>query len=145
MNAVHIDKTIKTELPSTYSACIHLARQLEEKNEINGAIKVYKKCISIKKHDEYAFDRLMILYRKKKEYDKELGIIREGIAAFEKLYKESSQSKPNKVIERISNALLKATGLSDKKGNEIFKPQPILKWHKRAMLLQRKLKNGGMT
>ena len=145
MNAVHIDNTVKTEPPSTYSACMEHARELEEKNQINEAIKMYKKCISIKKHDEYAFDRLMILYRKEKEYDKEMATIREAIAAFEKLYKESSQSKTNKVVERISNALLKATGLSDKKGNEIFKPQHILKWHKRAMLLQRKLKNGGVT
>jgi len=145
MNAVQIDKTVKTEIPTTYSACIHLARQLEETDKINDAIRVYKKCISIKKHDEYAFDRLMILYRKKKEYEKEMIIIREGIAAFEKLYKESSPAKTNKVVERISNALLKATGLSDKKGNEVFKPQPILRWYKRAMLLQRKIKNGGVT
>ena len=141
MRVMHIDKPVKENtLPSTYPECIQLAIELEGNEEIDEAIKMYKRCVKLKKTDEYAYDRLMILYRKKKEFDKELEVINEGINAFEKLYNEPSGIKTNKAIQKISNAILQSTGLSDKKGNKVFMPQPILRWHKRAMLLKKRLK-----
>lgn len=141
MRVVHTKiKSSGETLPATYRACIEMAATLEKSDELDEAIKVYQKCIQLKKADEYAYSRLMILYRKKKAYQKELAIIREAITAFEKLYNPVSTKNGNQFIRKISNAILKSTGLSDKKGKTVFKPQPILRWQKRALLLQKRVK-----
>ena len=143
MRVAHIDSVNKERersLSPVYSECIATANELEQNNELDEAIKAYQKCLKIKKTDEYAFDRLMILFRKQKEYKKELDIIQQAIDAFEKLYAESAPAKTNKLIQKISNSILRSTGLSDKRGNLVFKPQPILRWHKRATLLKKRLK-----
>jgi tetratricopeptide (TPR) repeat protein len=142
MRVAHIDsdKEKQQQATSTYSECIATAKELEQNNELEEAIKAYKKCLAIKKTDEYVFDRLMILFRKQKEYKKELDIIQQAISAFEKLYAESAPAKTNKLIQKISNSILRSTGLSDKKGNLVYKPQPLLRWYKRATLVKKRLK-----
>ncbi len=138
MKVAHVNRQLNDSLPASYGECIELANQLEQQGELDQAIKAYLKCIKFKPTDEYAFDRLMILYRKEKEYKKELAVIAQAIAAFEKLYKEAKKI-PTKSIQRISNAILKSTGLSDKKGKTVFRPQPILRWEKRAALLKKRI------
>lgn len=81
----------------------------------------------------------MILFRKQKEYKKELHIITEGIKAFEKYY-ESRIPKKSKTITAINNKLNKSFGLVDKKGNSIYKPGPVSKWRNRKLTVEKKLK-----
>lgn len=49
--------------------------ELESNGDIDGAIKVYEENISEGYPATHSFKRLMILYRKRKEYDKEIRVI----------------------------------------------------------------------
>jgi hypothetical protein len=43
-------------------------------------------------------------------------------------------------VSTLSSAFLKAAGLSDKKGKLLFLPEPLAKWSRRKLLLEKKLK-----
>lgn len=63
---------------------------LQEKEDPAAAAKSYE---SILKKDDlniHAYNRLMIVYRKLKEYKKEATLIRKAIAAYEAFYKKAS-------------------------------------------------------
>ena len=100
----------------------------------------YEKIIRTKRYNEKAYERLMIIYRKNKEYVKELKLIDAAIKAFSELYSKTVKRKPDKKTIRLSKALLKMTGLSDKKGNPIYQRDPINKWLRRKSILVSKMK-----
>ena len=81
----------------------------------------------------------MIIYRKEKNYKKELSVINSGIKAFEKFYKTSS-GRPSKKLRDISERLNKAFHLIDKKGMPIYNPEPIDRWQKERKWSKRKLR-----
>jgi len=86
-----------------------------------------------------AYDRLMILYRREKNYKKELSIINAAIKAFEKSY--SSKKKPiNKNIKKVSSQLNKIMGLLDNNGKSIYYPKPISGWQLRKTVVLKKIK-----
>jgi hypothetical protein len=80
----------------------------------------------------------MILYRREKNYKKELSVINAGIKTFEKFYK-SRLGKPSKKISEISKKLNKAFHLVDKKGNSLYAPEPIDRWQKRRGVVEKKM------
>jgi len=79
----------------------------------------------------------MIVYRKLKDYKRELELIDRGIKAYEDYYK-SNVKKSKKVIE-LSSKLAKSVGLIDKKGNTTYDPEPIGKWKKRRLTVVKRL------
>ena len=102
----------------------------------------YEKIIRKDRYNTKAYERLMIIYRKNKEYAKELKLIDAAIKAFSELYSKTVKRKPDNKTIRLSKALLKMTGLSDKKGNPFYQREPINKWIKRqVMYCCRKCKN----
>ena len=103
-------------------------------------VKALEQLLKEQPSNEKAYDRLMVLYRKLKEPKKELKIINAAIKVFEEKYVKR-QPGFNKKIETISRALRKATGLADKKGNNLFEPGELTRWKKRKALLQSKMKN----
>jgi hypothetical protein len=100
----------------------------------------YEKVIKADPHNEIAYNRLMIIYRKQKELDKELQIIKRAIRSFEDMYASSVKIPGNKKVSHLSNAFLKMSGLSDKKGKLLYRPGPLAKWDRRKTLLEKKLK-----
>jgi tetratricopeptide (TPR) repeat protein len=118
------------------------AKQAEQNEDISEATKLYERAIKQAPTDERAYNRLMIIYRKEKEYDAELKVIDKGIDSFTKLY----QSKTKKVVGndkeavRLSNALIKSLGLKDKKGNDLIEHEPIATWKKRRAVVLKKIK-----
>lgn len=94
----------------------------------------------IKSHptNERAYKRLMVIYRKQKEYKKELAVINKAIRSFEEKF---NRKKPafNKKVAALSKALLKATGLADKKGNNLYEPGELAKWRKRKVIVSKKI------
>ena len=100
----------------------------------------YEKIIRKDRYNEKAYDRLMIIYRKNKDYAKELKLIEAGIRAFIELFNKAVKRKPDKKTIRLSRALLKLTGLSDKKGNPLYQREPINKWTKRESILLSRMK-----
>jgi len=100
----------------------------------------YEKIIRDNRYNEKAYERLMIIYRKNKEYAKELKLIDAAVKAFSELYNKTVKRKPDKKTIRLSKSLLKMTGLSDKKGNPLYQREPINKWLRRQSILVSKMK-----
>jgi hypothetical protein len=117
------------------------ARQAEENNDTAGAAKFYQQLIRKQPHLEEAYGRLMVIYRKQKDYEAELDVINKGIRAFEEFYKQRSEKVlgGHKGAQRLSSALARALGQSGKKGSELLYPQPIPKWLKRQEVVEKKL------
>ena len=112
--------------------------EVEEKEDFGTAIKEYEEAIKKNALAEKAYDRLMILYRKEKNYKKEFRIITAGIKAFESFYK-SKKSRSKKIAD-ISQKLNRSFGFTDKKGNSLYDPEPIARWKKRKEVVEKKIK-----
>lgn len=117
-----------------------LAKQYEEEGELEKAVLVYQKVIAESKLNEAAYDRLMIIYRKQKEYGKEAAVIDKAVKEFEALYDHDARKNAGRKVTALSKALNKLTGLSDKKGNAIYEPEPLGKWKKRKEVVEKRLK-----
>lgn len=72
------------EVLNENSKLIKLGIDLEKEGMINEAIAVYEKAIIPQLPATHPYDRLMILYRKKKDYDNEIRIIKIAISVFMK-------------------------------------------------------------
>jgi tetratricopeptide (TPR) repeat protein len=119
-----------------------LARQAELEGDLNKAIKLYEQNIREDVADEFAFDRLMIIYRKQKEYEKEAEVIDRGIELFQEHMNEHLKNSlakriDGKTLEQLSNAIIKKTRSKDQ---ELHYPDPVDKWMKRRAALEQKLK-----
>ncbi|MEP6616727.1 MAG: bacterial transcriptional activator domain-containing protein [Ginsengibacter sp.] len=117
---------------------IHHARIAESAGDQLTAVQHYEKIIRSDPLNEFAYDRLMILYRKNKDLKKELGTINSAIRVYEKFYK--SRASKSKKINDISARLSKAVGLVDKQGMNLYDPEPIAGWKKRKSILEKKKK-----
>ncbi|MDQ6756700.1 MAG: hypothetical protein M3004_07170 [Bacteroidota bacterium] len=109
----------------------------EKKEDISIAIKDYEEALQKNPLAEKAYDRLMIIYRKNKDYKRELRIVNAGIKAFAELYK--SKKSGSKKIAEISKKLNRSFGFTDKKGNAIYDPEPIARWKKRKVTVEKRI------
>jgi tetratricopeptide (TPR) repeat protein len=124
----------------TYDELVDEAREAES-TDVDTAVKLYQRAIKQEPHDERAYDRLMIVYRKEKRYEEELDLINKGIKAYEEFFAERSKKivgKNAKAVQ-ISNALAKSLGLKDKKGKDHILKEPIASWVKRKEIVEKKL------
>lgn len=117
------------------------AEDAEENNELEKAAKIYEQAIKIEPHEEQPYNRLMIIYRKLRQYEDELKVIKKGIEKFEELYQKKSERLigKNQKLERLSNALAKSLGQKGKKTETLYYPEPIPKWIKRQKVVEKKL------
>ena len=109
------------------------AKDAENSEQPETAIELYQQALKQDKLNEYAYNRLMIIYRKLKDKKKELKVIDDALKAYKQFYK--SKKRTSKSITDISNKLNKSFGLADKKGNLLYSPEPIATWEKRKELL----------
>jgi len=109
-----------------------------EKTDPSAGIVLYNQILKADPLQTHAYDRLMILYRKEKNYKRELSIINLAIKTFEQFYKAQS-GKPSKKISEISKKLNKAFHLVDKNGNSLYAPEPIDRWQKRRGVVEKKI------
>lgn len=116
------------------------AKQLEKKGDMDTAAEAYEKIIKKNPVDEYAYNRLMIIHRKNKEYKKEKAVIDTAIKAFQQFYNKSLRLPATPRIKTLSKAILKATGLADKTGKLIYEREPLYRWNKRRELVIKKIK-----
>lgn len=134
---------MKAELSdSTSFDMLDRARKAEADGNLQEAAELYEIIIKSEKVDEFPYDRLMIIYRKLKEYKKELQVINKGIKLFENHYKKPSLRNKEKQqkLTSLSDAFIKSAGLKDKKGNLLYRPEPIARWMKRRSVVQNKIK-----
>jgi hypothetical protein len=124
----------------TEKEILKVAHEAETDQHLSEAAHLYEELI--KKHPlkAYAYDRLMIVYRKLKKYKDELRVVNRGIKAFEIFFKEKSEKLAikHKQLMRLSNALMKSTGLKEK--NHEYFPEPLNKWRRRKEVIEKKLK-----
>jgi len=127
---------------TSYKDLITRAQEAESNNNLDEAIKLYKKAITLEPSYEFPYDRLMIIYRKQKNYKEELKIINEGINFFKQQHenKQKELMGSNKKIIQLSNAFMKSVGLKDNKGRNNYYPEPVPKWEKRKKIAEKKLK-----
>lgn len=133
MKVIHKNSNAPVESRDTLTQ----AKKLEQEGKQDKAIEAFEKIIGEDPLNEYAYNRLMILYRKNREYKKELAVIKKGIAAFERSFKSSSKITITKKISTLSRSLLKSLGLSDKKGNSLYEREPLGRWNKRRLVVER--------
>jgi len=136
MKTVHINKEVNSALHS-YHDFLNEATEQEKMRNFKDAILFYKKCIQMKRATEFSYDRIMIIYRKQKEYDKERRFILDAINVFENFYHQKRVL--NSSITRLSKGILRSTGLTDQKGKPVFDHQPIKKWKGRLNTVNKRL------
>ena len=117
------------------------AKEAEENNELEKAAKIYERAVKMEPHEEQPYNRLMIIYRKLKQYEDELRTIKKGINAFEELHQKKSERilKKSQSVARLSNALAKSLGQKGKKAEPLYYPEPIPKWMQRQKTVEKKL------
>jgi tetratricopeptide (TPR) repeat protein len=135
MKVVHKNPDAKVE-PGNL---LDKAKFFEQQEEPGKAVAAYEKLIKENPLNEYAYDRLMIIYRKGKEYKKEKVIINKAIKAFEQFYKSASRISRSKKVLSLSKAFMKSTGLADNKGKLLYQKEPLARWNKRKMVVEKKL------
>lgn len=135
MKVVHKNIEAK-EIPGSW---LDKAKAFEQKSELEKAAASYEKTIRENPQNEYAYDRLMIIYRKAKEYKKERAIIVKAIKAFEEFYKKASKVSTSKKVVSLSKAFMQSTGLADKKGKLLYQKEPLTRWSKRKKVVEKKL------
>ncbi len=131
-------KTTK-ELQAVGDSFLH-ARQLEQDGELEKAAFVLEKLVKNEPLNEDAYNRLMIIYRKNKDYKNELKVIKKGVDNFERSFKTASRVKVTPKIATLSKSLLKSLGLADKKGNILYEREPLGKWKRRRITVENLLK-----
>lgn len=113
----------------------------EKNNDLELAEKFYRRLIQQKTFNELLYTRLMIIYRKQKKYKEELEIINKGLQHLKEHYeKQAAERASNPIIKKLSKSLNKSLGLTDKKGNLVYEPEPFPAWKKRKITVEKKLK-----
>jgi hypothetical protein len=118
------------------------ATQAEKNDDTTKAIRLYEQNIKEDYADEFAFNRLMVIYRKQKDYADELRVINRGIEVFrsklEKRLEHSLHRRGNlEKVAQISKAIMKKSGV---KKEDLSFPDPIDKWMKRKKIVSEKLR-----
>jgi DNA-binding SARP family transcriptional activator len=136
MKVAHKDTSVREE-PGNW---LDKAKELESGGELEKAVAAFERVIKHDPLNQYAYDRLMIIHRKNKDYKKEKAIIIAGIRSFEQFYQDASRVvTPTTKIISLSKALMKATGLADKKGKVLYQKEPVGRWNKRKRVVEKKL------
>lgn len=131
LNKEAVNRDLREWLPET--------RQLEKRDK-EAAIKEYKRMVVAYPVNEEIYNRIMILCRQLKEPQEEMRWIDKAIVAFEKSFNQtSSKTSPSAKVKSLSKSILQSTGLMDKKGKALYRPQPIGRWQKRKDLLKARL------
>jgi hypothetical protein len=122
----------KNDLPA-------MAKYLERTEQPDKAAKLYEKLIKGHRFNEHNYNRLLMIYRKKKDFKNELRILDTGIKAFQEFYMPFATGKDRTVIN-LSKKLNVLIGLTDRKGKSLADREPIAKWKKRKEIVLKKLK-----
>lgn len=141
MKVAHLNKQaeVKKQVQGTLREQLEAGKALESEKDFDAAIRLYSTILKKKPLNESVYNRLMILFRKTKDYRSELKIVDEAIKNFQE-HGASVSKKHGGAIGRLSRSIGKSTGLLDQKGNSVYDPEPIATWKKRKLVIRKKLK-----
>lgn len=118
------------------------AHLLEKEGKLQEAIDLYLKIYKRSPDNDQVVLRLLINYRKLKEYKKELQLINEVLKTHEEdaMNERKQWISEHKKMARNSLLLAKSLGLMDKKGVPVYQDPFIQLLHKRKTVVAKKLK-----
>lgn len=128
MKVVHHNKETVTDNDDLLSR----ASEHEKNDELEEAAALYLRYLKKIPGNENAYTRLMIIYRKQKEGEKELALINRAIKTFEDIFKKEIRVSPSRKTIEISKKLIKSLGQTER--------EPLKKWKRRKALLEKQLK-----
>jgi len=119
-----------------------MARQAEKNNNLKKATQLYEQNITEDYSDKFAFDRLMIIYRKQRKYKEELRVINRGIEVFQtqtenRLAHSLKRRIKPETLKQLSKAIINRAGLT---GEDLAHADPVGRWMKRKLVVSQKLK-----
>ncbi|MEJ2880466.1 hypothetical protein [Pedobacter sp. GR22-6] len=117
------------------------ARQREKDGDLKAAEKLYQSVLKINSDEHVVYDRLMIIYRRQKNSQKEINIIKLAINNFKTSYLEKQKAwiENNEIIAGLSKDLAISLGLMDKDGLPLNADPLLIKWEKRLTLLEQRM------
>jgi tetratricopeptide (TPR) repeat protein len=122
-----------------YTELVKSAKLLEAEGDTEQAAALYEDAIRQKPFETVPYERLMVYYRKQKNYEAELKVIKKALSVFLEHY----EKKPEKLMGkdprliRLSKALLKTVNKNH--NSEVYYPEPIPKWTRRKETVEKKL------
>jgi tetratricopeptide (TPR) repeat protein len=118
------------------------AKAAESDGDSTKAIGLYRQAVQSNTQEEQAWQCLMVLHRKQKDYTGELKVINEALKAFDTHTKETQQQwlQKNKKAAPLVKSLAKSLGLLTNKGIVVDNNPILEKWKRRKELLMKRLK-----
>lgn len=113
-------------------------RKLEQDGDLKAAAGAYQQVLKRSPANLQSIQRLVIIYRKLKDVDREIRYINAAIKIHEQHY--ASGRKADKLTTTISNKLNKLLGHTDNKGKPLYKPEEVRKLELRKQRLLAKKK-----
>lgn len=114
---------------------------LEKKGEIDKAIQVYEKNLEIGCIATYSYDRLMVLYHKRKDYQNEIRVIKRYLELFsfenEKRYKAAIENNP-KFKNEIQYAYIHEERVMGDNGIYIYTPYQLERYKEKLKMIMNK-------
>lgn len=88
-------------------------KEFEKNGNVKKAIKLYSFNVQHRFQGNFPYDRLAIIYRKTKQYDKEIEVLEKAIDVFENdVYEFRGDREPK--LDKFRQRLVKARNLRDK-------------------------------
>lgn len=118
------------------------AKDAESQGESDRAIALYKQAVENDPLEEQAWQRLMVLHRKKKDYPGELKIISLALKAYDTHLREVQRHwlQQNRKAATLIKSLAKSLGLMNSNG-VMMDHNPVLeKWNHRKEMITARLK-----
>lgn len=117
------------------------ALSLEKAGNLQEAVSLYEEVLKHLPANVEALNRLMIIYRKQKEYRKELAIIKKAIKNYEAqiIQRQKASMEKHRSVLALSKKLAKSLGLLDRKGFPIYGDENLARWEKRKATVLKRL------
>ena len=125
----------------TYKDVMSEAKQAEAEERFDEAAKGYAKAIKLRPLLAEPYQRLMIICRKKKAYQKELDVINAALSKFEQFY--SSPPRKTKLSSALmgkTKTLAKKLGLVSRSGSHVYMPEPVATWKRRKQYVMKQMR-----
>jgi len=89
-------------------------KEFEKTGEIEKAIELYEKNIEEEFEGNHPYDRLAIIYRKRKQYREEIRVLNQAVSVYEKEKIKSKRQDVNPKLIRFKERLEKVKAIEEK-------------------------------
>ncbi|WP_148909365.1 tetratricopeptide repeat protein [Sphingobacterium allocomposti] len=115
------------------------AKRAEKDGKFEEAIQCYRSALKQDPLNIQAYSRLMVIFRKQKDYRSELKIINRAIENYQYVQTHHPGNRDPSSLKSATKELAQKLGLLDEKGAPVFQADHLSKWIKRAGTVQKKM------